>query len=176
MKNLHLLRRNGPDERESFLQARPQDAALALEKKQAPDLNLPLLTGEQFSLEDHRGKVVILDFWASWCRPCVMGLPILDEVAENYEDKGVVFVAVNVEGSEPETLQAFLDEYDFDFPIGIDKTKMATAKYRVGPIPQTVLIDKKGTVQKVLLGLDPKLKENLSQDLDKLLAGENLYD
>jgi thiol-disulfide isomerase/thioredoxin len=164
------------DERESFMQAQPQDAALALEKKKAPDLSLPLLSGEQFNLEEHRGKVVILDFWASWCRPCVMGLPIIDQVAETYEEKGVVFVAVNVEGSEPEALQAFLDQYEYDFPIGIDKTKMATAKYRVGPIPQTVLIDKEGTVQKVVLGLDPQLKENLSQDLDKLLAGESLAD
>jgi len=165
------------EKRETFLTSAPrQDAALELIGKEAPSLEVPLLDGTQFSLQSVKGeKIVILDFWTTWCGPCVMALPILAEVAELYADKGVVFVAVNIEGVGPAIVQNFMDQKELDINVGVDEKQLAAGKYRVGPIPQTVIVGKEGVVQTVHLGVAPNLKEKLSQELDTLLAGKDLY-
>jgi thiol-disulfide isomerase/thioredoxin len=105
-----------------------------------------------------------------------MALPILAEVAKLYEDKGVVFVAVNIEGVGPAVIQNFLQSKDLDIKVGVDEKQLAAGNYRVGPIPQTVIVGKEGVVQTVHLGMAPNLREQLSQELETLLAGKNLYD
>lgn len=165
------------EKRETFLTSAPrQDAAMELIGKEAPSLEVPLLDGTQFNLASVKGqKIVILDFWTTWCGPCVMALPILAEVAELYKDRGVVFVAVNIEGVGPAEVQSFVDRKELDINVGVDEKQLAAGSYRVGPIPQTVIVGKEGVVQTVHLGMAPNLKEKLSEELDTLLAGKDLY-
>jgi hypothetical protein len=92
-----------------------------------------------------------------------------------YADKGVVFVAVNIEGVGPAIVQNFMDQKELDINVGVDEKQLAAGKYRVGPIPQTVIVGKEGVVQTVHLGMAPNLKEKLSEELDTLLAGKDLY-
>ncbi|HWA98562.1 MAG TPA: DUF2092 domain-containing protein [Pirellulales bacterium] len=140
--------------------------------KPAPEFDLKLLSGGSARLADHKGKdVVILDFWATWCGPCVQALPTIAAVAAEYRPKGVAFYAVNLE-EEPEEIQAFLKERDLSVPVALDSNGQVGAAYGANAIPQTVIIDKQGTVAIVHVGLSVDLKAQLSRELDAILAGK----
>jgi len=117
--------------------------------------------------------VVILDFWASWCPPCVRGLPVVTKAANEYKDKGVVFYAVNVR-EDRQTIGKFLDEKKLDCPVALDKDGKVGDLYGVEGIPQTVLIGKDGRVQSVHVGFAPQVEKTLREELDALVAGKDL--
>ncbi len=156
-----------------MVQAGPPHALLG---KEAPTFSVTKLDGTEFDLSQELGnKVVILDFWSMRCGPCVTALPTLAEVAEEYESKGVVLLAVNL-GEPSDMVASFLENRDVDLPVGLDMARTAATSYQVGPIPQTVLIGKSGRVENVHIGLPPNLKSVLSEELDSLLAGKSLLD
>jgi len=142
--------------------------------KPAPDLSLNRLEGEPFRLKDHRDtSLVVLDFWATWCGPCVQELPILAEVAKEYQGKGVVFCAVN-QREKAEKVRKFLKENTLQIDVALDAEGEAGASYHAEAIPMLVLIDKKGTVRAVHVGFEPGIKATLKKELDALLAGKEL--
>ncbi len=137
---------------------------------------MPLLDGTEFSLASYREKnVVMIDFWATWCGPCVEEMPVLAEVADEYSDQGVVFCALN-QDEDIETIQKFLDEKELDIMVGLDSAGAMGAAYGVQGIPTLVLIDKSGIVQSVHVGYRPDIKDVLQRELDTLLAGKTLFD
>ncbi|MCF6285464.1 MAG: redoxin family protein [Candidatus Hydrogenedentes bacterium] len=132
----------------------------------APNINAPILTGGTLDLGSHKGKnVVIIDFWASWCGPCRIGLPIVTRVADRYKDKGVVLYAVNI-GEDEATAQAFVEQSGLTATVALDTKRVAQEAYGANSIPRTIIIDKEGIVREVHAGVSPTLE----QDLDKLLA------
>jgi peroxiredoxin len=140
----------------------------------APPLELDLLDGGRMNLQDHADKeIVMLDFWATWCGPCVQEMPELAEVAEEYKDRQVVFYAVNQQ-EESDQISEFLNKKELDITVALDVEGDAALDYGVEGIPMLVLIDKAGVVQAVHIGYDPKIKSVLRQELDDLLAGKNL--
>lgn len=151
------------------LQRAQQKPTDPLEGKPAPALKLDLLGSEgTLDLAAHRGKdVVILDFWASWCGPCRMGLPIVTEVAEQFKDKGVVFYAVNV-GEGKVKAQGFVEQTGLAATVALDTTGSAQRDYGASSIPLTVIIDKDGIVHEVHRGLSPSLKMDLTRTLTQL--------
>jgi thiol-disulfide isomerase/thioredoxin len=150
-----------------------EDGHSAIVGHPAPPLDLELLGGGSASLAAHEGKVVILDFWATWCGPCVRAMPIITSVANRYKDQGVVLYAINVQES-PEQISAFLKQHNLDVSVPMDVSGAAAERYAVRGIPQTVLIGKDGTVQAVHVGLLPNLEEQLSSEVETLLAGNRL--
>jgi len=152
--------------------AKPETSPLV--GKSAPKVNLKLLDGGDFQLEDHRDKqIVMMDFWATWCGPCVQELPILASVAKAYQDKGVVFRAVNLQ-EKPEAIRDFLKSKKLDITVALDSAGQIGSAYGAEAIPMLVLIDKKGIVQSVHVGYSPGIKATLQKELDALLAGKNL--
>lgn len=142
--------------------------------KPAPPIQLDKLDGSTVQLAQHADKdVVILDFWATWCGPCRRAMPTISEVAKRFADKGVVLYAVNLE-EEAETVQEFLEAEELDVNVLLDKDGDVAGAYRANAIPQTVIVDKKGIVQVVHVGLLPNLEEQLQEDLEAILAGKNL--
>jgi peroxiredoxin len=142
--------------------------------KAAPPIEAADLAGDKFVLANHLGEdVVMLDFWATWCGPCVAALPEVNEVAKSFADRGVVFYAVNV-GEDKQTISDFLKEQELDVPVLMDEKSAIAAAYKASGIPQTVLIGKDGTVQVVHVGFGSGMKKLLSDELEKLLAGEDL--
>lgn len=152
----------------------PAEPPSQLLGKPAPDFDAELLDGESISLAQHKGRdIVILDFWATWCGPCIQAMPGLMEVAEAYKDRNVVFYAVNVQET-PSNVKTFLQEKDWDLTIPMDRDGKISTKFMVSGIPQTVVIDKDGTVQAVHIGFSPNMKTTLQNELDTLLRGEKL--
>jgi peroxiredoxin len=141
--------------------------------KPAPEFQLEKRGGGTVESKEFQHKVVILDFWATWCPPCVKALPTIAKVAEEYRDRGVLFYAVDL-GETPDEVEKFLTEQKLDIPVVFDTDTAVAKLYQVAGIPQTVLIGKDGTVQVVHVGLMPNLEKLLSDELDDLVAGKDL--
>ncbi len=145
-----------------------------LQGQPAPPFTLGLFGLGQADLASHKGKeIVVLDFWATWCGPCVMALPILTEVTDAYSNKGVVFYAVN-ERDDAAAVRDFLRSKKLDVTVAMDSAGKVGQLYGVRGIPQTVIIDKAGVVQAVHIGYSPNLKQRLTGELEALLAGKSL--
>jgi thiol-disulfide isomerase/thioredoxin len=144
--------------------------------KAAPPIKLALIKEGELDLAKHAGKdVVMLDFWATWCGPCVMEMPILAKVAQEYADKGVVLYAVNQQ-EEAKEIEEFFKDKDFTATVALDTEGSAGEAYGAEGIPHLVIIDKNGVVQSVHTGYSPDIEEKLHKELDQILAGVNVYE
>lgn len=125
------------------------------ERTAAPAVSVPRLDGSgELSLERFRGRVVVLNFWASWCAPCRREQPELNRVAERLPDDEVAFVGVNLQDTRPNA-RAHAQEYSIPYPSLFDPDSSFAARFRgVGPrsIPSTLLLDRQGRVAVRLFG------------------------
>lgn len=117
----------------------------------APDFTLQSSTGENVRLAEQRGKVVMLNFWASWCGPCRKEMPLLDAMYQRYSSAGFVLYGVNVEEDNTDA-KKLLKELGVTFPVLFDTESKASSLYNVDAMPTTVVIDKKGQVRYVNRG------------------------
>ncbi len=113
--------------------------------KPAPSFTLTLFDGKSLRLEDLRGKVVFLNFWASWCPPCRAEARTLEAASRKYREQGVVFVGVNIQDKE-ESARAFLDEFGITYPNGLDRGARIAIDYGVWGLPETFFIDRDGRI------------------------------
>jgi thiol-disulfide isomerase/thioredoxin len=137
--------------------------------KSAPLFTTTFLDGSPFDLAQQQGKIVILDFWATWCPPCREALPTLSEVAAEYRDRGVVLFAVDLQET-PEEIKPFLDQSGLDLTVVLDSDGAIAKQYLVEGIPQTVIVDQQGKVRFVHVGLSGDLRQRLSRELGELIA------
>ena len=141
----------------------------------APGFVTETLDGKPFELAKQQGKVVVLDFWATWCGPCVKALPIVAEVAKELSDEGVLVFAVNV-GEAADEIKPFLMRLGVEIPVLLDPDGEIADSSGAEAIPQTVLIGKDGRVEVVHVGIasQDEYKATLTKQLKALVAGEKL--
>lgn len=120
------------------------------ETSQAPDFTVRLASGEEFTLSEQEGKVVLLNFWATWCGPCVEEMPALEKIHTEYGDQ-VQVIAVDC-GEEQAVVDSFLEETGYTFPVAYDENNEASSRYPVTGIPYTVIIGKDGVVTQSFTG------------------------
>ncbi len=137
----------------------------------APDFLLPDIHADKpaISLSAMRGKTVYVDFWASWCAPCLRSLPLINELYAKYRDQGFEVIAVNVD-NPIEDGQDFLLDVDLDYLIPADTDNEVLESYGVIGMPTSFLIDKEGVVRKVHTGFREGDIEIIEHDLQQLLA------
>jgi peroxiredoxin len=153
---------------------KPDSRGHAMLGQPAPELSIELLTGGKIDLAAHKGKeIVVLEFWATWCPPCVRALPQMVETLEPYHEKGVRFFAVN-QRENAQTIRRFLERTKLSIPVASDPEGQAGDLFKVEAIPHTVLIGKDGLIQAVHVGLLPDLKTRMRSEIDTLLAGGSL--
>ncbi len=143
----------------------------ALVAKPAPAISLQTLDGKKFQLSDHLGKIVILDFWASWCGPCLQAMPQVDKVAEEFADQGVVLFAINLEET-PDKVNAALERLKLSPTVLLDRDGRIAEKYGATSIPQTVIIDREGKVARLYVGTSARFDEQLRTGLKGVLSAE----
>ena len=137
--------------------------------KQAPDFALDLLDGGHFKLSEYKGKVVILDFWASWCGPCMQAMPITEKVAEEFKDRGIKLIAVNMQEDKASASGA-LERLKIHPAVALDIDGAAAERYQVSAIPQIVIIDTELTVSDLMIGASPTFENQLRAAVQKALA------
>jgi peroxiredoxin/Flp pilus assembly protein TadD len=143
-------------------------------ERPAPEWELRDLSGKTVKLSDFKGKIVVLDWWGSWCPPCRAELPSFQAMYEKYKDKGVVFLGMNWERpGEPEVrmkkVTEFMTENKYTFPVVIDHDKVAAEAYEVQGFPTVYLIDKTGTIRYRNLGYDVGVEQILEAQLLSLM-------
>jgi len=122
-------------------------ALVPIRARPAPDFSLTLFDGGRFDLSAQRRKVVVVNFWASWCVPCRTEAPVLESVWRRYQDQGVVVVGVNIWDNEA-AARAYIKEFGLTFPNGPDPAGSVAVDYGVTGIPETYLISPDGTIRR----------------------------
>lgn len=148
----------------------PEDAIEVLGKP-APPINLNLKDGGTFDLSAHKGRVVVVSFWASWCGPCRNEMPVMNETAKTRKD--IDWIAINVDRSQGPGLK-FLEQIgEFGLPIAWDNEGLALGDYGVASMPTTFVIDRQGNVayRKVGFSTERKLTE-LMAEVDKAVRSK----
>lgn len=134
----------------------------------APDFTLAALGGMNLRLAEQRGDIIVLNFWASWCGPCLQEMPALDALATKYAPLGVQVWGVNVE-SDNRSAQAYLQRVKVNFPILFDEQNEVSKAYQVKAMPTTVIIDKDGQIRAVHLGYKPGYENKYENNIKDLL-------
>lgn len=134
----------------------------------APDFQLTLFDGGEMRISELRGRVVLVNFWASWCPPCRDEAPDLQALHEAYADAGFVVLGVNILESSRQKALDFIDEFALTYPNGEDIGQFIANLYRVEGPPESFLIDKQGKINRFILGATRF--DDLSANIADLLA------
>ncbi len=117
----------------------------------APDFRFQDAVGQTFSLSDFRGRLVLLNFWTTWCGFCIVELPYLEQIYEEWPSDELLLLAVDI-GESPGTVNDYIEDNEIFLPVVLDREREVTAQYRVNSIPRTLFIDKEGIIQVVMFG------------------------
>jgi peroxiredoxin len=146
----------------------PQANALDAGAKM-PEIGLKDLSGKQVDVASLAGKVVIIDFWATWCAPCREELPELEKFYKKYGGKGLAIVGVSVD-KEPDNIKSFLEKLKVTFPVVHDAGHAVSGKYGPPRMPSSYIVDKKGIVRYVHGGYRASDAAEFEKQIQELLA------
>ena len=141
----------------------PRGAQLA---QPAPEIQGTTLDGHALRLSEFRGRVVLLNFWATWCPPCVEEMPDLQQVADELGPQGVTVLGLSADVGDPEVVAKFLRRHRITYPVLI-ADESAVSAYGVTMLPTTFLVDQQGIVRQRYLG--PRGRRFLAEDIHALL-------
>lgn len=136
----------------------------------APGFRLRTLKGEAAALSDYRGKIVLINFWATWCGPCKAEMPSMEALYRSYprEDFEILAVSIDIDPAAP--IQQFIEDFGFTFPVLLDETFQVNDQYQVRVVPTSVVVDRKGIVTHRLLGAKDWNDPDAKRFLEKLIA------
>ena len=140
-----------------------------IEGEPATDFTLTGLDGKRHSLQDYLGKPVILNFWATWCAPCRVEMPLLETTYQRLNPSGLVVLAVN-NGEDADTAHAYADELHLTFPILLDTEQSVVRTYEILGLPTTFFVDSRGIIRAKQVGL--LTRETLQAYLDQLAQAD----
>lgn len=130
---------------------RPAAASVELDAV-APDFSLTDLSGKSVTLSDYHGKVVIVNFWATWCPPCRAEMPSMEKLYQSLKDDGLVMLAVNIEPNGRQAVEDFLAGNPHSFPVLLDGQGKVQTLYGVYKFPESFIVRKDGTIDDHVIG------------------------
>jgi peroxiredoxin len=134
--------------------------------KEAPDFTLTDLSGQPVTLSEHRGKVVLLDFWATWCPPCRKEIPHFVELYDQYRDQGLEIIGISLDQAGVETVQKFAEEYQINYPVVMGHAEVAGSYGGIRGIPTTFAISREGKIVETYVGYrDREVFESIIKSL-----------
>ena len=134
----------------------------------APDFSLKSSNGKNLKLSEHRGEVVMINFWATWCGPCRQEMPLLNRLHEQYRKAGFTLLGVNVD-DKPQAAQDMARQLGVGFPVLFDHDKQVSRRYDVDAMPSTLIIDRDGKVRYIHLGFRPGYEARYEVEIKELL-------
>jgi len=155
----------------SLLLALMVPIATAEPSKAAPSTcSLTALDGSTVdNLKKLQGKVIYVDFWASWCPPCVRSFPFMSQLDQDLKDQGLQVIGINLD-EEVDDAKSFLDKHRVDFTIALDTSKQCAKDFGVIAMPSTYIIDRKGTIRHVHRGFRSEDTKDLRLAIEHLLT------
>jgi len=145
-------------------QEKSEHYTLATQKGQEiPNVTLTTPDGKKVSIEKFKGKVLLINFWATWCPPCQEEIPMFKEIYKKYKDKGFEILAINM---DPENLKDYLKKNPLPFPVFVINEEVENA-FNIPGLPTSYLVDRNGTIVKVRLGIYRELEKDLKNLLEK---------
>jgi len=136
----------------------------------APDFTLKTIEGHEVALSGLRGKVVLLDFWATWCGPCKESIPHLIQLYKSYQDKGFELIGMSTDkAGDVEMVRRFVKSMDIPYPIIMTPDEVAR-NYKVTGLPTTVLIDKEGKVREKIVGFNSAIGQQIAARVEELTS------
>ena len=140
------------------------------EGQQAPGFTLLTLDGGRASLTDHRDKLVVLNFWATWCQPCTVEMPSLEALWQRYRDRGLIVVGVSVDRGAPKALlEPYVRTLKLTFPILLDPDSKTSDRWRVTALPATFLVRPGGEVAGMAMGAREWNSDEMRALVERLL-------
>jgi thiol-disulfide isomerase/thioredoxin len=137
--------------------------------KPAPQINLKMLSGDSFQLSQQKGHIVVLDFWASWCGPCMQTMPKLEQLVDEIGSERVQLVAVNIQEARTR-IELALERINVNCSVAMDVDGEVAAAYSANAIPQTVIVDAEGGVSHVFVGGGEQTLEQIRAAIQQMLA------
>lgn len=147
--------------------AAPAGATVATQAP-APDFTLKGADGRNLRLQEQRGQVVLVNFWATWCGPCRQEMPHLNRLYDKYRNSGFTLLAVNID-DDPRTAMATAAKMGLRFPVLLDTDKTVSKRYDLGSMPATVLIDRDGKVRYLHRGYRDGMELSYEQQIRDLV-------
>jgi len=135
----------------------------------APDFTLKDLKGTEVNLKEFRGKVILLNFWATWCSPCRIEIPSMVELYKRYKDKGLEIIGVNLDKLGKSEVEKFSLEHKINFPVLLNPSGDAAARYGVVVLPTTVFLDRYGKIKGRISGAVDWTAETNLKTIETLL-------
>ena len=140
------------------------------------DYEVPTLDGARLKLSDYLGKVVVVDFWATWCGPCRQEIPQLVRISNQNRERGVEIIGLHIDDrgqSTPQQIRRFIEQYSINYPVGMASNEMFMAYLGAieDTIPQTLVFDRKGRLVKHFVGYGPAHARALDEAVNLALAG-----
>lgn len=136
----------------------------------APDFTLTSINGTKVTLSDYQGRVVLLNFWASWCSPCRSEMPSMERLHQTLGDEDFVIIAINIDGGVTDKVREFITQNGYTFEILHDKDQIVAEPYGVRAIPTSYIIDKNGTVVEISRGAEDWNSERRLSQFRDLMA------
>jgi len=119
----------------------------------APDFELQTTTGETVKLSNLHGQAVLVNLWATWCPPCRAEMPAIESIYEEYKDRGLVVLAVNMTYQDTfANIDPFIEEYNLSFPVLLDLSNAVGSAYQLRSLPSSYFIDREGIISEVVIG------------------------
>jgi len=150
-----------------FVFTATQSSAKAV-KGVAPDFTLKSLSGENIKLSEHRGQVIMINFWASWSGQSREEMPLLDELYRQYKDKGFTLFGVNVE-KDISDAQSLLRDVRISFPILMDNKNIVSKMFNVQSMPSTIILDRDGNMRYVHSGYEAGFEDEYQKQIRELM-------
>ena len=137
----------------------------------APSFELPSLTGGKVRLTDYRGKVVFINFWATWCSTCKVEMPSMERLYQRFKDRGFEMLTVSVD-KDPSTVQPFIDQYQLTFPVLLDPdSEIAKKLYKTTGVPETFIVRQDGIIVFKAIGPRDWGTDETIQAFEQILSG-----
>lgn len=143
-------------------------SAAAVVGTNAPDFTLKTLNGPNMRLQEQRGKVVLVNFWATWCGPCRKEMPHLNRIADKYRSAGLVLMGVNVDDDVRKAADV-AGKLNVNFPVLLDTDKSVSKLYDLNSMPSTMVIDRAGRVRYLHRGYQDGYENTYDQQIRELL-------
>ena len=140
------------------------------QKSMAPDFELERVAGGTLKSSDLKGKVTVVDFWATWCEPCIEEIPKYNELHEAYADKGAEVLGITVESGPLKDIKPKVEDFQMKYPVVVGNDKVVEGFGGLIGFPTTFIVDKDWRVYKKYMGMTRNKRDMIEKDLQKLIA------